>query len=121
MPRAAAQLGDCPQGQRPLGDAKGPVAADGPGGCQQRLAEQGLGLAYTFEPAVEEKVRSGRRRRVLEAYAPKVPGFFLYYPGVAPRSALLRLFIEVAREQTSKRTQSPPGAPRASPPRRVRD
>lgn len=62
------------------------------------LAEEGLGLAYAFEPMVEEQLRTGRLRRVLEPYAPTVPGFFLYYPSRAQRSAPLRLFVEVAKE-----------------------
>jgi DNA-binding transcriptional LysR family regulator len=62
------------------------------------LAEQELGLAYAFEPMVMEQLRTGRLQRVLESYAPTVPGFFLYYPSRAQRSALLRLFIEAARE-----------------------
>ncbi|WP_164021843.1 LysR family transcriptional regulator [Pyxidicoccus trucidator] len=62
------------------------------------LVEQGLGLAYAFEPAVKEQLRDGRLMRVLEEYAPTVPGFFLYFPSRAQRSGPLRLFIEVARE-----------------------
>ena len=62
------------------------------------LAEQGLGLAYTLEPMVAESLRAGRLQRVLERYAPTVPGFFLYFPSVARRSAPLRLFVEVAKE-----------------------
>ena len=62
------------------------------------LAEQGLGLAYAFEPMVEEQLRTGRLRRVLESYAPTVPGFFLYFPSRAQRSAPLRLFVEAAKE-----------------------
>ena len=62
------------------------------------LAEEGLGLAYTFEPAVAELLRSGRLRKVLEPYAPLVPGFFLYYPSRAQSSPALRLFVEAARE-----------------------
>jgi DNA-binding transcriptional LysR family regulator len=66
------------------------------------LAEQGLGLAYAMEPLVEEQLRTGRLVRVLEAYAPTVPGFFLYYPSRAQRSAPLRLFVEAARELSLK-------------------
>ncbi|WP_164002839.1 LysR family transcriptional regulator [Pyxidicoccus caerfyrddinensis] len=66
------------------------------------LAAEGLGLAYAFEPAVEEQLRTGRLERVLEAYAPTVPGFFLYYPSRAQRSAPLRLFVEAARELAAK-------------------
>ena len=62
------------------------------------LAEEGLGLAYALEPTVEERLRTGRLKRVLEAYAPTVPGFFLYYPSRAQRSAPLRLFVETAKE-----------------------
>jgi DNA-binding transcriptional LysR family regulator len=62
------------------------------------LAEQGVGLAYAFEPIVQEQLRSGRLERVLERYAPTVSGFFLYYPSVARRSAALRLFVETAKE-----------------------
>jgi DNA-binding transcriptional LysR family regulator len=62
------------------------------------LAEQGLGLVYTFEPMVLERIKSGRLRRVLEAYAPTVPGFFLCFPTQGRRSAPLRLFMESAKE-----------------------
>jgi DNA-binding transcriptional LysR family regulator len=62
------------------------------------LAEKGLGLAYTLEPLVLEPLRAGRLRLVLERYAPMVPGFFLYFPSVARRSAPLRLFVEAAKE-----------------------
>jgi len=62
------------------------------------LAEQGLGLAYSLEPMVLGPLREGRLQRVLERYAPTVPGFFLYFPSVARRSPPLRLFAETARE-----------------------
>jgi DNA-binding transcriptional LysR family regulator len=62
------------------------------------LAERGMGLAYTLEPMVVEPLRRGRLAVVLERYAPTVPGFFLYFPSVARRSAPLRLFIETARQ-----------------------
>ncbi|MFE8599249.1 LysR family transcriptional regulator [Archangium violaceum] len=62
------------------------------------LAEQGLGLAYALEPMVAEQLRTGRLVRVLEAYAPTVPGFFLYYPSRAQRSPALRLFVDTAKE-----------------------
>lgn len=62
------------------------------------LAEQGVGLAYAFEPMVKERLRAGRLKIVLERYAPTVPGFFLYFPSIARRSAPLRLFVEAAKE-----------------------
>ncbi|NUP08955.1 MAG: LysR family transcriptional regulator [Polyangiaceae bacterium] len=62
------------------------------------LAEKGVGLAYAFEPRVKERIRTGKLRRVLEAYAPTAPGFFIYFPSRAQRSAPLRLFVETAKE-----------------------
>jgi DNA-binding transcriptional LysR family regulator len=62
------------------------------------LAEQDLGLVYALEPMVIEQLRTRRLRVVLERYAPTVPGFFLYFPSVARRSAPLRLFVETAKE-----------------------
>jgi DNA-binding transcriptional LysR family regulator len=62
------------------------------------LVESGAGLTYAFEPNVQEQLRSGRLKVVLEAYAPTVPGFFLYFPSRAQRSQPLRLFIEAAKE-----------------------
>ncbi len=62
------------------------------------LAEKGAGLAYTLEPMVCERVQDGRLKIVLERYAPTVPGFFLYFPSVARKSAPLRLFVEAAKE-----------------------
>jgi DNA-binding transcriptional LysR family regulator len=74
----------------------GVVSSDS--GLSVSLAEQGVGLAYAFEPMVLEQLRSGRLQRVLERYAPTVPGFFLYFPSVARRSGPLRLFVEAAKE-----------------------
>ena len=68
------------------------------------LAEQGLGLAYAFEPLVAEQLRTGRLRRVLEPFAPSVPGLFLYYPTRSQHSAALRSFVETLREVGSKRS-----------------
>lgn len=62
------------------------------------LAKRGLGLAYAPETRLREELRRGELEIVLEAYAPTVPGYFLYFPSRAQRSAPLRLFIETAKE-----------------------
>lgn len=67
------------------------------------LAAEGLGPAYAFEPAAADLLRSKRLVRVLEAYAPTVPGYFLYFPSRAQSSAPLRLFVEAAKK-LSRRT-----------------
>jgi len=65
-----------------------------------KLAEQGIGLTYTFEPWVTELVRAGRLKLVLEAYAPTIAGFYLCYPSRAQSSPALRLFVELVKELT---------------------
>jgi DNA-binding transcriptional LysR family regulator len=77
-----------------------------------RLAEQGLGLTYTFEPWVADGVRTGRLKMVLEAYAPTIPGFFLCYPSRAQSSPALRLFVEVVKELTGATKPPKRGATR---------
>ena len=66
------------------------------------LAEQGLGLAYAFEPVVAQRLREGRLQLVLEPYAPTVPGLFLYFPSRAQRSPALRAFVDAARELAAR-------------------
>jgi len=74
----------------------GVIASDS--ALSTRFAEKGLGLAYALEPIVREELRDGRLKIVLERYAPTVPGFFLYFPSVARKSAPLRAFVEAAKE-----------------------
>jgi DNA-binding transcriptional LysR family regulator len=76
------------------------------------LADRGLGLAYAFEPLIVEHVAAGRLRRVLEPFAPSVPGLFLYYPKRSQRSAPLRSFVETLRELAAEKTTSKKARPR---------
>jgi DNA-binding transcriptional LysR family regulator len=62
------------------------------------LATEGMGLAYAFEPAVKARLQKRQLQVVLESYAVKVPGYFLYFPTRAQMSAPLRLFVETAKE-----------------------
>jgi DNA-binding transcriptional LysR family regulator len=75
------------------------------GGLRIRLAEAGMGLAYVPEPSVADAIAAGQLVRVLQAYAPLVPVFFLYYPSRAQRSPALRAFVETARELASTRVR----------------
>jgi DNA-binding transcriptional LysR family regulator len=61
------------------------------------LAERGLGLTYATEPSVAKKVRDRRLQVVLDSYAPRVPGFFLYFPSRAQRTPALRAFVDAAK------------------------
>lgn len=62
------------------------------------LARLGLGLAYVPEPNVQGDLDAGRLQVVLENYAASVPGYYIFYPSRAQRSAPLRLFVELAKE-----------------------
>ena len=64
------------------------------------LAERGMGLAYAFEPLVEDALRAGRLACVLDSYAPTVPGYFLYYPSRAQRSPPMQVFVEALKDLT---------------------
>jgi DNA-binding transcriptional LysR family regulator len=77
---------------------RGGIVVNGYGQVLVSLAESGAGLTYAFEPGVKELLRTGRLKIVLEAYAPSVPGFFLYFPSRAQRSEPLRMFVDAARE-----------------------
>ena len=57
-------------------------------------ALEGIGLAQVPEPIAAEKVAGGKLVRVLERYAPMVPGVFLYYPGKRQVLPKLRAFID---------------------------
>jgi DNA-binding transcriptional LysR family regulator len=62
------------------------------------MARLGLGLAYAPETRLADALRRRELEIVLEPYAPRVPGFFLYFPSRAQRSAPLRLFVATAKE-----------------------
>jgi len=62
------------------------------------LAALGLGLAYVPEPNVRAELKDGRLELVLESYSAEVPGWFLYFPSRAQRSAPLREFGDLAKQ-----------------------
>jgi DNA-binding transcriptional LysR family regulator len=57
-------------------------------------AVAGMGLAQVPEPVAAAAVKAGRLRRVLEPFAPMLPGVFLYYPGRRQVMPKLRAFID---------------------------
>jgi len=67
------------------------------------MAQAGTGLAYLPDLSVRDAVASGRLERVLEAYLPRSPGLFIYFPAKAQTQpklrALLDLTAKVARER----------------------
>jgi DNA-binding transcriptional LysR family regulator len=78
---------------------RGPVTTND-SGLRKTLALAGVGLCYALEPTIAKELARGQLRVVLEQYAPKVPGLFLYFPTRAQVSPALKAFVEVAREVT---------------------
>lgn len=85
------------------------VAVDGrllmnDGDCMLDAALAGLGLAYLLESSAREHLQARRLVRVLDAYCPPFPGFFLYYPSRAHIAPKLQALIDTLRMPGRRRT-----------------
>lgn len=64
-------------------------------------ALEGVGLAYTFEQLARPYIRAKRLKRVLTAFSPTFPGFYLYYPSRHDQPSKLKALIDyVARHRS---------------------
>lgn len=63
-------------------------------------AMQGVGLAQVPGPVAAASVKAGRLARVLEPFAPMLPGVFLYYPGRRQIMPKLRAFIDHVKRRS---------------------
>ncbi|RFB80305.1 LysR family transcriptional regulator [Methylovirgula sp. 4M-Z18] len=68
-------------------------------------AIQGLGLAQLPAPIASESVKAGQLACVLERFAPKVSGVFLYYPAHRQLMPKLRAFIDHVKSRASGRVK----------------
>jgi DNA-binding transcriptional LysR family regulator len=57
-------------------------------------ALEGIGLAYAFEPLVQQHIKSKRLKRVLAAHSPTFPGFYLYYASRRQQPSKLKAFVD---------------------------
>ena len=64
-------------------------------------AVEGLGLAQVPGPIAASAVDAGRLVGVLEPFAPKAPGVFLYYPGNRQMMPKLRAFIDHVKSRSA--------------------
>jgi DNA-binding transcriptional LysR family regulator len=62
-------------------------------------AVQGVGLAQVPAPLAAESVKAGKLVRVLEPFAPTMPGVFLYYPSRRQMTPKLRAFIDHVKDR----------------------
>lgn len=60
-------------------------------------ALDGIGLAYTFEQLSLPYIRTKKLKRVLGAFSPTFPGFYLYYPSRRQQPPKMKAFVEYAR------------------------
>lgn len=79
-------------------DVRGPLVATATRTVLE-AARAGLGLAQTFEAAVAKDLAKGTLVRVLEAYCPPFPGFYLYYPSSSPPSRKLDALLSLLRKK----------------------
>ena len=63
-------------------------------------AVEGLGLAQVPEPIAAGALKVGKLVRVLEPFAPRAPGVFLYYPGNRQIMPKLRAFIDHVKSRS---------------------
>jgi DNA-binding transcriptional LysR family regulator len=59
-------------------------------------ALDGLGLAYTFEQLALPYIKAKKLKRVLGAFSPTFPGFYLYYPSRRQQPSKLKAFVDYA-------------------------
>lgn len=83
---------------------RGPLTTNSPE-LSLAFALAGGGLIYGLESGFAHEIARGRLRVVLEAYAPTVPGLFLYFPRHAHISPVLRAFVDLARAATTEATR----------------
>ncbi len=82
------------QGQLAFGDVYQVLAA----------ALEGFGLAYVPKPMVEEAVKAGRLRYVMEAWHPTFAGLHLYYSSRRLLSPAVALVIGALRQKGRSRS-----------------
>jgi DNA-binding transcriptional LysR family regulator len=73
-------------------------------------AVEGMGLAQMPQPIAAGSLAAGKLVRVLEAFAPTVPGVFLYYPSRYQMMPKLRAFIDHVKGRADAATKTKPEA-----------
>jgi DNA-binding transcriptional LysR family regulator len=68
-----------------------------------RAALDGLGLANMVDSTVQPLLAEKRLVRVLDAYCPPFPGYFLYYPSRANVAPKLQALVDYLRRAPSRR------------------
>jgi DNA-binding transcriptional LysR family regulator len=64
-------------------------------------ARDGLGLAYVLDSTVRDELAGKRLVRVLDAFCPPFPGYFLYYSSRSQLAPKLRALVEFLRRRAA--------------------
>ncbi|HEY5755751.1 MAG TPA: LysR family transcriptional regulator [Steroidobacter sp.] len=78
-------------------DVPGALIVD-QGEVAMAAVREGAGLLYAADPMVENDLKTGVLRSVLDDWSPLGPGFHIYYSSRRQIPVALRLFIELVRE-----------------------
>ena len=82
-------------------EVSGPLIADDRG-LIIAAALDGVGLAHIHEALVADHLGRGELVRLLEDWCPRLPQFFLYYPGRRQMPAPLRAFVDMVRTSPAR-------------------
>ncbi len=63
-----------------------------------RAAIDGMGMVYSIEEIIQAELKSKKLEKILEPYACKGDGFYLYFPSASQVLPKLRAFIDHVRE-----------------------
>jgi DNA-binding transcriptional LysR family regulator len=95
------------EGNRPVEVAvHGPVILNDLG-ATLAVARQGIALAHVAEPLVQAQLASGALETVLDEFAPRSPGVYLYYPSRTQMLPKLRAFVDYIRDHQITEVSSP--------------
>jgi DNA-binding transcriptional LysR family regulator len=72
-------------------------------------AVEGVGLAQVPGPVAAGAATAGKLVRVLDSFAPMVPGVFLYYPSRHQMMPKLRAFIDHLKSRTNAKNSRTSG------------
>jgi len=63
-----------------------------------RAVRDGIGIGYVIDERARRWIARGKMTRILEAWSPTFPGFYVYYPSRKQTPSALRAFIDFVRK-----------------------
>lgn len=79
---------------------EGPLVVDD-SDLELRAVRDGAGIAYTIDPRIRRLIARGELTRILEAWSPTFPGFYIYHPSRRQTPPACRAFIDFVRKNVA--------------------